>query len=384
MSLVIRDLTCHYGTTVALRGLNLEVREGELLVLLGPSGSGKTTLLSLLAGILAPSGGEIRLGDEVLSRPGHVRAPEDRHIGFVFQDFALWPHMTVAETLEFPLRMKRVPREQRRARVDEVLRLVHLEGYGARYPHELSGGQRQRVAIARALAPRPRLILLDEPMSNLDAKLREQMRIELQEVLRHERVTAIYVTHDRLEALALADRVAIIDEGRLVQVAPPEAVYRTPHTVFAAGFIGPAAVLPVTTWDGAGGDRIAVELPDGTRAAAPGRLRAGGSASGAWVIRPENLEVLDEESSGPSEAACTLPAVVRSSTYAGSHWQLDLAILDERQSLVCHHNRPLARGQAVRVAVDVGRTWVIEDGGAPPLGDEAEDVATLRAVGGEA
>jgi iron(III) transport system ATP-binding protein len=384
MTLAIRDLTCHYGNTVALRGLTLEVADGELLVLLGPSGSGKTTLLSLLAGILAPSGGEIRIGDEVLSRPGYVRAPEERHIGFVFQDFALWPHMTVAETIEFPLRMKRVPRDERRRRVAEVLGLVHLDGYGARYPHELSGGQRQRVAIARALAPKPQLVLLDEPMSNLDAKLREQMRIELQDVLRHEHVTAIYVTHDRLEALAMADRVAIVDEGRLVQVAPPEAVYHTPATVFAAGFIGPAALLPVELYGGAEGDRQVIALPDGTRATVPGKRSRTGRAQGTWVIRPENVRIVETDA---AEGEVALSATVRSSTYAGSHWQLELYFSEEDRSIVCHHAGPVDRGQRVMLAVNQAATWLIPDTG-PALSVVGEktsvDVPGARAAGSPA
>ncbi len=360
MSLVIRNLVCHYGTTLALRDLTLEVAEGELLVLLGPSGSGKTTLLSLLAGILAPSEGEIRVGDQVLSRPGFVRPPEDRHIGFVFQDFALWPHMTVGETIEFPLRMRRMPREARRNRVAEVLSLVHLEPYGARYPHELSGGQRQRVAIARALAPRPSLVLLDEPMSNLDAKLREQMRIELADVLRHEGVTALYVTHDRLEALALADRIAIIDEGRLVQLAPPDTIYRTPATVFAAGFVGPAALIPArVTRAGEGWAEIACE--GGLRASVPGRVHRAGAAV-TWLIRPEHLRVRPDETAWGGDVV--LPGRVKSSTYAGSHWQLEVE-LASAGVVMCHHDQPLPRGQAVQLGVNAAHTWLIDEAAAP-------------------
>lgn len=354
MSLVIRNLVCHYGTTLALRGLTLEVAEGELLVLLGPSGSGKTTLLSLLAGILAPSEGEIRVGDQVLSRPGFVRPPEDRHIGFVFQDFALWPHMTVEETIEFPLRMRRMPRVARRDRVAEVLSLVHLAPYGARYPHELSGGQRQRVAIARALAPRPSLVLLDEPMSNLDAKLREQMRIELADVLRHEGVTALYVTHDRLEALALADRIAIIDEGRLVQLAPPDTIYRTPATVFAAGFVGPAALIPARVTRAAEGwAEIACE--GGVRATVPGGAHGAGEAA-TWVIRPEHVRVRQDET--PLGGDVVLPGRVKSSTYAGSHWQLEVE-LTSAGVVTCHHDQPISRGQAVHLGVNAANTWLI-------------------------
>ena len=359
MNLVVRDLSCQYGTVPALRGVSLDVRSGEIVVLLGPSGSGKTTLLSLVAGLLTPSGGEIRVGDEVLSRPDFVRAPEDRHIGFVFQDFALWPHMTVEQTVEFPLKMGKTPRAMRRRRVEDVLKLVHLDGLGARYPHELSGGQRQRVAIARALAPRPQLVLLDEPMSNLDARLREQMRGELQDVLRHEGVTALYVTHDRLEALAPADRLAIVDDGRLVQVGTPKTVYDAPASVFAAGFIGPAAMLPVEVLGSADGGGVRARLGNGVPVTGPGLPFRHGHTRGTWIIRPERLRVV-QPGSAPS-AEVVLPAVVRSSIYAGSHWQLELGVLSGSCAVTAYHSDPIARGDTVQLAVDAARTWIIPE-----------------------
>lgn len=362
MSLVIRDLACQYGQRIALAGINLDVAPGELLVLLGPSGSGKTTLLSLLAGILTPSRGEIRVGDRMLSRPTHVVPPEQRQIGFVFQDFALWPHMTVAETIGFPLRMQRMAPRARRERVETVLELVHLSGYGGRYPHELSGGQRQRVAIARALAPKPQLVLLDEPMSNLDAKLRERMRVELADVLRHEGVTAIYVTHDRTEALALADRIAIIDDGRLIQVDTPDAVYHRPATVFAAGFIGPVTLLPARPVSWAGPDRVLIEVAEGIRTVVPGRAARAVPARGTWVIRPESVQVLDNAPT-PDGQTVVMPARLRASTYAGSHWQWDLALSDD-VAMTCHHGSPGERGQSVMVSVDVTHTWFVEEAGA--------------------
>lgn len=358
MSVIIRGLSCHYGQRPALDSISLEVATGELLVLLGPSGSGKTTLLSLLAGILTPSAGEIEIDGRVLSTPERVTPPENRQIGFVFQDFALWPHMTVADTVGFPLRMRRIPREERQSRVRDVLALVHLEEYGDRYPHELSGGQRQRVAMARALAPRPQLVLLDEPMSNLDAKLRERMRGELAEVLRHEGVTAIYVTHDRMEALALADRIAIIDAGRLVQVAAPDTIYREPATVFAAGFVGPVALLPARQVTRGVGGAVLIETADGTRMVVPSRPDGPQYQDGTWVVRPESLQIKSTR-----EAEDTRPVLhgyVRACTYAGSHWQWEV-MLSDGVLVTCYHRDRAEPGQETWIAVDAARTWFVGD-----------------------
>ncbi len=230
-----------YGSVEAVRDLTLEVFEGELFVLLGPSGCGKTTTLRLVAGLERPDFGEIELFGRVVAGSRWV-PPEARGIGMVFQDYALFPHLRVAENVAFGLRGW--SRKQAAERVEEVLSFVGLSGYADRYPHELSGGEQQRVALARALAPRPRVLLLDEPLSNLDAELRKHMRAELRRILKEARITTLFVTHDQQEAFALADRIGILSRGRLWQVGPPEEIYHAPACRFVADFIGEATFLP--------------------------------------------------------------------------------------------------------------------------------------------
>jgi iron(III) transport system ATP-binding protein len=219
-----------------LRNISLQVETGSVVCLLGPSGCGKTTLLRLVAGFEEPDAGEIYLIKRLVSRPGLVVPPEERHVGMVFQDYALFPHMTVSQNIQFGL--FRWPAAWRRMRLTEMLRLVGLEGMAERYPHELSGGQQQRVALARALAPAPQLLLLDEPFSNLDAHLRQQLREEVQAILVQAGITTILVTHDQEEALSFADTLAVINQGQVVQYASPDEVVQRPRTRFVAQFIG--------------------------------------------------------------------------------------------------------------------------------------------------
>ena len=223
-----------YGATVAVAAVDLEVREGEFLTLLGPSGCGKTTTLGLIAGFFAPSAGEIFLK----GRPVAGLPPFRRDIGVVFQDYALFPHMTAGENVAFGLRMRGLPKTEIQARVDEALDLVQLRGLAHRRPLELSGGQRQRVALARALVIRPTVLLLDEPLSNLDLKLREEMRVEIAGLQRRLGITTVFVTHDQGEALVMSDRIAVMNAGRIEQLGTPADVYERPATRFVAQFIG--------------------------------------------------------------------------------------------------------------------------------------------------
>lgn len=235
----IQGLTKSFGTTVALDGIDLDIREGEVLALLGPSGCGKTTLLRLICGFDQPDAGSITLGGRVVADDDTWVAPEHRRVGMVFQEHALFPHLTVAANVGFG-----VPKADRAPRVAEVLDLVNLTGLEDRMPAQLSGGQQQRVALARALAPRPTLILLDEPWSSIDAAMREEVRDETIRLLRLAGATVLLVTHDREEAFSLSDRVALMMEGRIVQVAPPEDLYAAPADRWAAQFMGPGNFLP--------------------------------------------------------------------------------------------------------------------------------------------
>jgi iron(III) transport system ATP-binding protein len=225
-----------------LQQVSLQVDTGSLVCLLGPSGCGKTTLLRLIAGFEEPDTGEIYLIKRLVSRPGLVVPPEQRHVGMVFQDFALFPHMTVGQNIQFGL--FRWPAAWRRTRLAEMLQLVGMEGVAKRYPHELSGGQQQRVALARALAPNPQLLLLDEPFSNLDVNLRQQLREEIRTILLRASITTVLVTHDREEALSLGHTLAVIEHGRIVQHATPEEVVQHPGTRFVAQFLALGHFLP--------------------------------------------------------------------------------------------------------------------------------------------
>lgn len=236
------DLSKSYGEVSAVRGFSLTLDQGETLALLGPSGCGKTTTLRLIAGFEVPDSGEVRIGDTVVSAPGRWLPPERRGVGVVFQDYALFPHLDVWQNVAFGLH--RLSKEKRGQRVQEILALVDLVKVADRYPHELSGGQQQRVALARALAPMPLVVLLDEPFSNLHADLRAQMRHEVKRILRASGSTAIIVTHDQEEALTLGDRVAVLQEGQLQQVGPPEQIFHRPATRFVAEFLGIADFLP--------------------------------------------------------------------------------------------------------------------------------------------
>lgn len=243
MELSVRDVVKRYGNRQVLRGISLDVPKGSITAILGPSGCGKTTLLHAIAGLVDIDDGKIIGNGEALSAPNFAVPPERRSMGMVFQNFALWPHMTVRENVAFGLSVRRWPRTDAERRVREVLAQVQMDGYGDRYPHQLSGGQQQRIAIARALAPRPDVLLMDEPLSSLDAKLREEMRWHLSEIVRKTGITTIYVTHDQTEALSMADRVAVLNQGWVQQVGAPADIYERPRNLFVANFVGVSNVL---------------------------------------------------------------------------------------------------------------------------------------------
>ena len=237
-NITIRNVKKCFGDTVVLRDFTQEFREGEFITLLGPSGCGKTTTLRMIAGFERPTQGEIAIGEQVVSSKKVFIPPEKRDIAMVFQSYAVWPHMTVFDNVAYPLRIKKLPKGEVEHRVEALLQVVHLGRYAQRMPGQLSGGQQQRVALARALVMNPRLLLLDEPLSNLDAKLREGMRYEIKEIQRELGITVVYVTHDQTEAMAMSDRIVVINRGVIQQVGTPQEIYRTPANQFVADFVG--------------------------------------------------------------------------------------------------------------------------------------------------
>ncbi len=240
----LRGLRKSYGPVVALEALELDVAAGEVVALLGPSGCGKSTTLQLVAGFVAPTAGEILVNGRVLSRAGMVVPPERRGMSLIFQSYAIWPHKTVAENVAYGLQVRRLPKAEITRRVQAHLSTVHLEHLADRYPAELSGGQQQRIALARALVVDPEILLLDEPLSNLDANLREEMRFEIRRLHDTTGVTMMYVTHDQMEAMVCADRIAVMDRGRIEQVGTAFELYEQPRTRFVAAFIGRSNILP--------------------------------------------------------------------------------------------------------------------------------------------
>lgn len=302
--LVLRDLRRTYGPTVAVDHVTLEVAEGELVALLGPSGCGKTTTLRMIAGFVIPTSGRVFIGGRDVTR----EPPYARDTGMVFQGYALFPHMSVAANIGFGLEMRGVIRQEREARVAEALRLVRLEGLAERLPHQLSGGQQQRVALARALVVNPAVFLLDEPLSNLDARLRAQVRVEIRALQRRLGLTTVLVTHDQEEALTIADRLVVIDRGRVRQSGTPKEVYELPADLSVATFLGHCSLIKGCV-------------------AAPGSFRAGrfllpcdGGRSGelrVLALRPERVEIAPKVANDAGSSSDGLPGRVTVVTYLG-------------------------------------------------------------------
>lgn len=348
------NLGKQFGKTMAVENLDLEIHDGEIMTLLGPSGCGKTTTLRCIAGLLKPDEGEIYLGEKRITD----LPPERRGVGLVFQNYALWPHMTVYQNLAFGLQLKKVSREEAKERIDEALAMVRLSGFEERYPRQLSGGQQQRVALARALVIEPSLLLLDEPLSNLDAQLREEMRFEIRELQKKLGVTSVYVTHDQAEALVLSDRIAILHDGRLVQVGTPEEIYNRPGNRFVAGFIGLTSFVEGVVKRFEDGQTYAiVETAD--RLAI--RARAAGLALDQQVtlaIRPEHMEVCGEGALPPPPANLFQGKVLRGA-YLGDI--IDYRIQVGNWTLRAHTptDQVLNPGQVVWLAFSPDRvTWI--------------------------
>ncbi|QDY10005.1 ABC transporter ATP-binding protein [Micromonospora sp. HM134] len=339
------------GDTAAVDDVDISIAAGEFFTLLGPSGCGKTTTLRMVAGFYFPTSGRIRFGTEDVTH----RPPNKRDTGMVFQNYALFPHMSVAQNVAYGLKIRKVGRAESARRITEALGQVHLAGYGDRRIDQLSGGQQQRVALARALVIRPRTLLLDEPLSNLDAKLREETRVEIRRIQQEAGTTAIYVTHDQSEAMAMSDRIAVMESGRVRQIGAPQEIYHRPATAFVARFIGRSNVLslPVVT---AAAETVTVGLPDGseTAVAAPTDhgLRAGDTA--LVSVRPEHLGLTSTTEAG------ALPGRVTEVEFTGMATNLVVEVAGEPvQVAAIDVPDGITVGDQVGLRLNRQRMWVV-------------------------
>ncbi|HEV8474769.1 MAG TPA: ABC transporter ATP-binding protein [Methylomirabilota bacterium] len=311
--LALRDITCRFGTFTAVDRVSLALTRGEFVSLLGPSGCGKTTTLRMIAGFLDPTAGTIEMDGQTISAPGASLPPEKRSMSMIFQSYAIWPNMTVAQNVAFGLEVRRLPRAEIVAKVDAILDVVRMRPLRDRYPAELSGGQQQRVALARAIVVQPSILLLDEPLSNLDANLREEMRYEIRRLHDEFHITTVYVTHDQAEAMVTSDRIAVMNAGRIEQVDEPRALYARPRTRFVAGFIGRTNFLDAELR----GEDVVFDgfaLPRARFAEA-----AGLAGRVAFSLRPQSVH-LHRQLPPSSERVAVVPGRIVQRAYLGEHW----------------------------------------------------------------
>jgi len=355
-------LSKHFGQTVAVAGVDLDIPAESLFFLLGPSGCGKTTLLRMIAGFTEPTSGAIRFGDRDIT---YLNANK-RNAGMVFQSYALWPHMTVAQNVAFGLTVRKVSAADRARRVDEALATVQMRDYAHRKPNELSGGQQQRVALARAMVIEPTVLLLDEPLSNLDAKLRLEMRSQIKQICKESRITAVYVTHDQKEALSMADVMAVLRDGAVQQVGPPRQVYDRPCNRFVADFLGETNFLPARV-AGKDGDHILLDCPAGRLRSAAVSAAADDLGNGVSVtcsIRPEAARLLDDATPADAFAGNCLAAQRLETVYLGEMTRHHLLLAGGLQFKAFELNTGIPRGP-VRSAT-------------PRIGFDPQDVVVLR------
>jgi spermidine/putrescine ABC transporter ATP-binding subunit len=348
----LAGLEKRYDKVGAVNGVSLDIQSGEFLTLLGPSGSGKTTTLMMIAGFETPSAGDIAIdGKSVVAMP-----PHKRNIGMVFQNYALFPHLTVAENIGFPLKQRGVPKAERTKLVGEALELVHLPGYGGRYPRQLSGGQQQRVALARAIVFQPRLLLMDEPLGALDKQLRENLQLEMRRLHADLGITFIYVTHDQEEALTMSDRIAVMNEGLVAQIGRPEDLYDRPTSRFVAGFIGESNFMPAVVC-GVEGDVVVAECQGAqVRALCPAQ-RANGDKV-VLTTRPERLRFAD--GAFASDAPQNRMAVtVTEAVFAGERCRYTLRAADGTAIVLKEPSSAAIRRRSVGERAEIA--WSVAD-----------------------
>ena len=349
--LSISNVRKSFGTVIALGGVSLELLAGEFVSFLGPSGCGKTTLLRIIAGLEEPDSGDVWLEERRLVGNGVYVLPEHRAFGMVFQSYALWPHMTVFDNLAYPLDIQKRPRAEIAGRVEDMLRALGLTGYGERRPSQLSGGQQQRVALGRALITRPRVLLLDEPLSNVDARVRQEMRLEIRQIQQAAGIAAIYVTHDQTEALAMSDRVVVMNRGSIEQVGAPENIYRRPASAFVAGFIGSNLLPGRVVQSGSG--RSTVRLTSlGMEVKLEGVAEAGEEV--AVAVHSEDVRVTPGAASGDANATALV------CSFLGDRIEVEVQCADARRVLgvLAPQARPPAPGSAVGITLEAGRLWM--------------------------
>lgn len=362
------DVTKTFGEVVAVDHINLEVRHGEFFSLLGPSGCGKTTTLRMIGGFEEPTSGLIELqGEDVTWLP-----PYRRNVNTVFQNYALFPHLTIFENVAFGLRRRGVRGDEIRSRVSEMLRLVELPGYEERKPNQISGGQAQRVALARALINRPAVLLLDEPLGALDLKLRKQMQLELKRIQVEVGITFVYVTHDQEEAMTMSNRIAVMNRGRYEQLGDPESLYERPATRFVAGFLGVSNLLPARP-EGTADDHAVFRLEDGTAVRAPRSLVEGLTGRLSLGVRPEKIRLLELTAESPARAN-RLQGVIRDASYLGVSTQYVVELRDGKRVTVYEQNVERAtRAEMWAPGEEVQLTWSPEHSFVVP--DELADRA---------
>jgi iron(III) transport system ATP-binding protein len=360
MRISVTDLTVRFGDKVAVDNLNLDIEDGEMLVLLGPSGCGKTTTMRSMVGLQDPAAGTITIGDDVVFDSARgINVPANaRNIGMVFQSYAIWPHMTVFQNVAFPLRMQRKGKTEIRERVEDMLATVGLADFGPRGASNLSGGQMQRVALARSLVMQPRMLLLDEPLSNLDAKLREKLRFELRELQQRLGMTAVYVTHDQSEALALADRIAVMRDGVIVQLAAPTEMYRRPRTSFVADFLGVDNIFPARVAS-SDADGAVARLDNSSVDMSSVQTKETGSA--AYVcVRPEDVSLgSEQESTGVNSWSAT----VVSTSFLGdrTRYHLDLDDGPRLYAVAPGDGEPMPTGKKVVACISPAKVQLLSD-----------------------